>query len=234
MSYQLATAHIPQPEPGTVTILPASTVHPDPWRNAPFDSALAREIQALVARLSPAQRAWVSGYLAGSLATQAQPGAAPAPAAAAGQPLTILYGSESGNCERLAQQVAAKRESCRIPCRVLDMLDGRKQDLEQARQLLVVVSTHGDGEPPERALPLFELLGGRKAPRLTNTQFAVLALGDRSYEQFCAAGQQIDARLEQLGARRLQPRVDCDVEFETPASTWMESVAALLAESVTG
>src|SRR5690606_20103583 len=116
MSYQLATAHIPQPEPGTVTILPASTVHPDPWRNAPFDGALAREIQALVARLSPAQRAWVSGYLAGSLATQAQPGAAPAPAAAAaaaaGQPVTILYGSESGNCERLAQQVAAKLESC--------------------------------------------------------------------------------------------------------------------------
>src|SRR5690606_39006987 len=134
-------------EPGTVTILPASTVHPDPWGNAPFDGALAREIQALVARLSPAQRALVSGYLAGSLATQAQPGAAPAPAAAAaaaaaaGQPVTILYGSESGNCERLAQQVAAKLESCRIPCRVLDMLDCRKQDLEQARQLLVVVST---------------------------------------------------------------------------------------------
>lgn len=233
MSHQFATAHRPETESGTSTILSASPGHPDPWKGAPFDAPLAKEAQALVSRLSPVQRAWFSGYLAGSLATQAaQPGAAPAPQA--GTPVTILYGSQSGNGERLARQAAARLESMRIPCRVLDMLDCRKADLEQARQLLVVVSTHGDGEPPARAVPLFELLGGRKAPRLPQTQFAVLALGDRSYEQFCAAGQQIDARLEQLGARRLQPRVDCDVEFESSASAWMDSVSALLADSITG
>src|SRR5690606_24965838 len=137
MSHQSATAHRPahRPDiiPGTVTTLPTTSAPTDGWKSAPFEGPLTAQIQALVARLDPAQRAWLSGYLAGSLAPQGQPGLSLVPAT--GQPVTILYGSESGNSAGLAKQVAARLESRQIRCKVLDMLDCRKTDLEQARQL---------------------------------------------------------------------------------------------------
>src|SRR5690606_21885778 len=210
---------------------PEAAPTPDPWSAAPFPAPLSAEIQALVARLSPAQRAWLSGYLAGLVAPVTAAVAA-APAAAPQEPaVTILFGSQSGNGEGLARRTASQLAARGVPARVLDMLDCRKGDLEQARELLVIISTHGDGDPPERAVPLFELLGGRRAPRLAGVRYAVLALGDRSYEQFCAAGQKLDAQVEKLGASRLRPRVDCDVDFETPASEWMEALETLLAQS---
>src|SRR5690606_27848982 len=101
----------------------------------------------------------------------------------------------------------------------------RKKDLESTSTLLVVVSTQGNGEPPDRALALHELLGGKRAPRLEHLSFAVLALGDSSYENYCAAGRDFDARLEALGAARLAPRIDCDVDFAAPAAAWVAAVA---------
>lgn len=210
-------APVPGPGPGPQ----------DAWNNAPFEPALAAEVRALAARLSTPQCAWLSGYLAGLLAPSSTPLQAavssPRPA-----PVTILYGSQSGNGEALARRTAARLASSGVGTRLLDMLDCRKGDLEQTSQLLVIVSTHGDGDPPERAQPLFELLSGKRAPRLPDLRYAVLALGDRSYEQFCAAGQKIDTLLEKLGARRLCQRVDCDVEFEADATKWMDAVGALL------
>lgn len=225
MSHQFAKALPVQagPEPAPMTR--------NPWSAAPFPAPLSTEIQGLVARLSPAQRAWLSGYLAGLIAPA--PAAVESVAASAPQEsaVTILFGSQSGNGEGLARRTASQLAARGVPARVLDMLDCRKGDLEQARELLVIISTHGDGDPPERAVPLFELLGGRRAPRLAGVRYAVLALGDRSYEQFCAAGQKLDAQLEKLGAERLRPRVDCDVEFETPATEWMDAIGTLLAQS---
>src|SRR6185312_5447333 len=95
-----------------------------------------------------------------------------------------------------------------------------------------VVSTHGDGDPPDRALPFFELLQSRKAPRLEHVSYSVLALGDSSYEKFCEAGRQFDARLEALGARRLHAREECDVDFEAPAARWIDSVVGKLEQSL--
>lgn len=218
-----ATARLPQAGPGDCPAL----VDAAGWQAAPFDAALAGDVRALVARLSPAQRAWLSGYLAGSLGTAVS--AAPAAPAAAGHAVTILYGTQSGNCDGLAKRLAARLAAAGHAARVLDMLDCRKADLEQAARLLVIVSTHGDGDPPERAAPLFELLAGRKAPRLPHVQYAVLALGDRSYEHFCAAGRTIDARLEQLGAQRLRPCEECDVDFDAPAAAWMDWACTQLA-----
>jgi sulfite reductase (NADPH) flavoprotein alpha-component len=205
----------------TVSELPAAG---DPWNSAPFDRALSQETLALVARLSPAQRLWLSGYLAGSLAREMQGSLEGLQAAPASIPTTILFGSESGNAKALARQLAQRFAARGAPHRVLDMLECRKSDLEQAGQLVAIVSTHGDGDPPERAVPFFELLSGRRAPRLSQTRFAVLALGDSSYEQYCAAGRRLDARLEELGALRALPRVECDVDFASSSSGWMESV----------
>jgi len=152
--------------------------------------------------------------------------AATLPAAHAGGPaaVTVLFGSHTGNSERLARQIVERLAERGVRHTLIDMLECRKSHLQEARILLAVVSTHGNGEPPERAVPLFELLNGRKAPRLGHLRYAVLALGDSSYEQFCESGRQLDARLEFLGAERLQPRSDCDVDFELPARRWIEGL----------
>jgi sulfite reductase (NADPH) flavoprotein alpha-component len=199
---------------------------PDAWAAAPFDAPIAAEVRALVARLDNPQRLWLSGYLAGALDSAGAPAFAPARAAPAA--VLVLYGSQTGNAEQLARRVAAELTARQVPHRVLDMLDCRKQDLEAAETLLVVVSTQGDGDPPDRAVALHELLHGRKPLRVSKLRFSVLALGDSSYEKFCETGRQFDARLEALGAKRLAARGECDVDFEASAQQWIDAVTAAI------
>lgn len=206
----------------------------DPWMIALFDAELADDVRRLVARLSPAQRLWLSGYLAAD-AQQAWP-AAPAVAepvatGPATPVATILYGSQSGNCERLAKMTAEMLRERGLGFTLLDMMDCRKSHLQEARVLLVLVSTHGDGEPPDRAMPFHELIHSRKAPRLDHVKYSVLALGDSSYEKFCETGRRFDARLAELGAERLHPLQECDVDFEVPARSWIEAVVEWLVRS---
>ena len=199
----------------------------NPWRHAPFDAASAERLRPILTGLDAAQRMWLSGYLAGSVAP-----ALPArtEAATRSRPVaTILYGSQSGNCERIARLLGEKLSQRHIGFTLLDMMDCRKARLQETRNLIVIVSTHGDGDPPERALPFQEWLHAPRAPRLEQLAYCVLALGDRSYEKFCETGRQFDARLEALGARRIQPREDCDVDFETQAHRWMDAVLATIA-----
>ena len=193
----------------------------------PFERALADEVRNLVARLDTAQRAWLSGYLAGTLKTLEA--ATPAASGSARPLATILYGSQSGNCEMLAKRLSESLTAAGIANVALDMLDCRKTHLEEAQHALVIVSTHGEGEPPDRARPLYELLHGRKAPKLGHLKYAVLALGDSSYEMFCETGRRFDAQLEALGAQRMQPRVECDVDFQATADAWIAEVVAQLA-----
>ncbi|AMN47641.1 sulfite reductase (NADPH) flavoprotein alpha-component [Steroidobacter denitrificans] len=191
---------------------------------------MAADLRQLIARLDGSQRLWLSGYLAGSLA-QAPAELATAPGSApAGPPLaTILYGSHSGNSESVAQQLGETLTRRGLSFRILDMLDCRKNHLQEASNVLVIVSTHGEGDPPERAVPLHELLHGRKAPRLDHVNYSVLALGDSSYERFCETGRQFDDRMQSLGAKRLHDRVECDVDFQAPAQRWVDAVADALA-----
>lgn len=192
----------------------------------PFERALAEDVRRIVDRLDATQRAWLSGYLIGSLNTAAvsQPAAVPAAAPLA----TIVYGSQTGNCETVAKRLSEALSAAGVSSVMLDMLDCRKVELDQARHLLVIVSTHGEGDPPDRARPLYGLLHGRKAPKLPSLKYSVLALGDSSYEQFCAAGRRFDAQLEALGAQRLHERVECDVDFQANADRWIEAVVSRL------
>jgi sulfite reductase (NADPH) flavoprotein alpha-component len=212
----------------------------DPWAGAPIAPALAAEVRALVSRLDREQRLWLSGFLAG-LESQAAPAlsalAQTLPAAVsmpeAGRPaVTVLFGSQTGNSERLAKQIADRLTERGIRFVLLDTLQCNKARLQEAQTVLLVVSTHGDGDPPERAVPLAELLAGRKAPRLEHVRYSVLALGDSSYERFCEAGRQFDARLEALGAARLHPREECDVDFEASAARWIDAVVDKLEQSL--
>ncbi len=213
-----------------------SPPHPDPLALAPLSAALAAEVRSLVAKLDREQRLWLSGFLAGVDADSAAPVAAAtvaaAPPAAPQEPerpaVTVLFGSQTGNSERLAKQLADRLSERGIRFALLDMLQCTRTHLQEAKTLLIVVSTHGDGDPPERAVPLSELLASRKAPRLEHVRYSVLALGDSSYERYCEAGRQFDARLEALGAQRLHPREECDVDFDVPASRWIDAVLGKL------
>jgi sulfite reductase (NADPH) flavoprotein alpha-component len=220
---------------------PAQNLQPlDSWAAAPFSPAQAAELRALVSRLDREQRLWLSGFLAGlesqAMLAQIAPSLSmPAPAAVpeTGRPdVTVLFGSQTGNSERLAKQIADRLAERGIRFQLLDMLRCTKANLQEARTVLLVVSTQGDGDPPERAVPLAALLASRKAPRLEHVRYAVLALGDSSYEKYCEAGRQFDARLESLGAARLHPREDCDVDFEAPAARWIDAVMGKLEQSL--
>ena len=185
--------------------------------NAPFAPEAISQLNRVIAQSSPAQRHWLAGFLAGIEATNT----AAAPAQTPRQKLTILFATESGNAEALAQ--SAKRDATRqgFAARLLDAADATPADLATAGTLLVIASTWGEGEAPQRATRFMRALLADDAPRLPGLRFAVLALGDRAYAQFCETGRTIDARLERLGAIRAAPRLDADLDYEAPAATWL-------------
>jgi sulfite reductase (NADPH) flavoprotein alpha-component len=207
----------------------------DEWTHAPFDAAAVERLRSLIAGLDASQRLWLSGYLAGSAVvfgghtpSLSSNGALTQSASAPRFTVTILYGSQSGNSERVARLLHDKLKERQIESTLLDMMDCRKSHLQAAQKLVVIVSTRGDGEPPERALPLHELVHSPKISRLEHLSYCVLALGDSSYEKVCETERQLDARLEALGAKRIRTLEECDVEFEMPARRWVDEVLPLV------
>ncbi|GAB3635113.1 assimilatory sulfite reductase (NADPH) flavoprotein subunit [Hymenobacter arcticus] len=195
-------------------------------------------LQQLTAGLTPQQLVWLSGYFYGQATSGAVGAAVVAPAAAvapalpaATQKVTILYGSHTGNGKRIAEQAAAAAASRGLAAEVRDMNDYPGRQLAQEQNLLVIVSTHGEGEPPISAEELHQFINGPRAPKLPKLRFAVLALGDKSYLHYCQTGKDFDQRLAELGGTRLLDRADVDVAFKAPSAQWIESVLDVLAGS---
>jgi sulfite reductase (NADPH) flavoprotein alpha-component len=197
-------------------------------QTAPFGDDDRLSLDRVLAAASPNQRAWLAGFLAGIDAGQAPLPHVDAPARAA-QPLTILFASESGNAERLAQDVAKLARKGGFKPKIVDFADLDIADLPKHERLVVIAATWGEGEPPARATRAYADLMGGSAPRLEGTSFAVLALGDTAYAEFCGVGKAIDARLAELGAVRAVDRIDCDLDFEAPAAAWIKSTLDVFA-----
>src|SRR5215831_7924783 len=181
-------------------------------KTAPFGEEEIDLLNRVVGTANPIQRAWLAGFLAG---LDAQAGAAARPEAAApraAEPLTIVYASESGNSERLAADMAKLARKRGLKPTVVDMADLDLADLPNSRRLVVIAATWGEGDPPSRAAATYAALMGDGAPRLDGVEFAVLALGDTAYVEFCAIGKAIDARLEALGGKRVAERADLDLD----------------------
>ena len=215
--------------PGAVTVTTAEG--PIHVMSAMLTPDQQTQLDALARSLTREQALWASGYLAalGGLGTAALAGGGAQPVAAPSTAtVTILYGSETGNSGALAERFAARLRGAGQSVTVSDMGSYKPRQLKDERCLLIITSTHGEGDPPQSALDFFEFVEGRKAPRLPGLQYAVLALGDSTYEKYCEAGRRLDLRLEALGAQRLTARIDCDVDFETPAGEWMDAVEPLL------
>ncbi|MEN4777575.1 sulfite reductase subunit alpha [Pantoea agglomerans] len=173
------------------------------------------------------QKYWLAGFLAGLhsrllvLEDKQQPAAGTS--AAATTQLHILYGSQTGNAEALAQ-TAAKSARAKGLVPVVQALGDVDLDVfATMRHVLIVTSTYGEGEMPDNAQLFWDAISASTAPRLEQMHFAVLAIGDTGYDGFCQAGKFIDMRLEQLGAKRVVDRIDCDIDFEEPSSEWLNS-----------
>ncbi|WP_195257792.1 assimilatory sulfite reductase (NADPH) flavoprotein subunit [Bacillus paralicheniformis] len=206
--------------------------------NSPFNQEQAELLNRLLPTLTASQKAWLSGYLAAvqtaDAAAALETFPAEAPAASPAQPVskevTILFGSQTGNAQGLAENAAKTLTERGFQVTVSAMSDFKPNQLKKLKNLLIVVSTHGEGDPPDNALSFHEFLHGRRAPKLDDLRYSVLALGDTSYEFFCQTGKEFDQRLGELGGTRLHPRVDCDLDYDEPAAAWLEGVISSLNE----
>lgn len=196
---------------------------------SPLSEQQVNQLQGLVSQLNPIQQAWVSGYLAASaqLAGQVAGQAAPAVAQASAS-LTILFGSQTGNARHVAEALAKQAQGKGLVAKVVDMADYKTTQLKNEQYLVIVTSTYGEGEPPENAIGLHNFLFSKKAPKLAGLKYAVLGLGDTSYEFFCKTAQDFDQRLAELGATSVLARIDLDVDYQAQADSWSNELVAKL------
>ncbi|MGG6431936.1 assimilatory sulfite reductase (NADPH) flavoprotein subunit [Anoxybacillus sp. D401a] len=187
--------------------------------NSPFNEEQVELLNRLWPTLNPAQKLWLSGYLAATDSAGAFQ-----QEASVTKEVTVLYGSQTGNAQKLAEKVGEALKHRGFYVTVSSMLDFKPNELKKINTLLIVVSTYGEGEPPDNALSFYEFLHSKRAPKLDHLRFSVLALGDTSYDHFCKTGKDFDKRLEELGGKRLYERVDCDVDYEEKAKKWLEGV----------
>ncbi|MBW4083005.1 assimilatory sulfite reductase (NADPH) flavoprotein subunit [Paenibacillus sp. S150] len=222
--------------------------------NSPFNEEQVELLNRLLPSLTQTQQIWLGGYIsamtlqgaaavsaAAPAAVLAAPAEAASSAAAVAQPVisrevTVLFGSQTGNCQRLASSLSRRLEEQGFKVTVSAMNSFKPNALKKVENLLILVSTHGEGEPPDNARSLYEFLYSKRAPQLNQLRFSVLALGDTSYEFFCQTGKDFDQKLEELGGQRLSPRVDCDLDYDEPVAGWIAQVTAALsgAESAPG
>lgn len=202
--------------------------------NSPFSEEQVELLNRLLPSISVTQQSWLSGYLtavssasvpSGGVAVLERP-AIEVPTAV--KEITVLYGSQTGNGQGIAEQAAAKLKEQSFEVIIQSMNDFKPNNLKKIENLLLVVSTHGEGDPPDTALPFFEFLHGKRAPKLDHLHYSVLALGDSSYEFFCKTGADFDQKLSDLGAVQLAPRVDCDLDYDEPAAQWLAAVEVSL------
>ncbi|QCW84726.1 sulfite reductase subunit alpha [Methylotuvimicrobium buryatense] len=182
----------------------------------------------LDAPYSDSQRAWLSGFFAGMHTQMIQSAGSKSQADA--RIIHILYGTQTGNSEALANDAAASAKAHGLKPIVKSMDEVELDALGKMEYLLIITSTYGEGEMPDNAQMLWEAISSDAAPSLQHMKYSVLALGDTSYDQFCQAGIEWDQRLAELGAERIYDRIDCDVDFEEPAELWISEVIPHMAE----
>lgn len=200
-----------------------------------IDEAQLSKLSSAVSGLNKDQLIWASGYLAGL--SQFGQSATTVPvtqeaAQTANNVVTVLFGSQTGNAKHAAIAYAESAKAKGFSAKVASMADYKPRKIKDETHLVIFVSTHGEGDAPDDAVELHEFLGSKKAPKLSNLQYAVVGLGDTSYEFFCQTGKDFETRLNALGASPIIERLDCDVEYEDELAKWTQTLNDILAKAM--
>lgn len=211
--------------------------------NSPFDQEQAAKLNQIFQTLTAEQQIWLTGYLTAQQGSVTQTAEAPQQVAEYvlnnesesqtnnDRHITVVYGSETGNAQSLAEIFADRLVEHNYTVKLTAMDEIKQKEFKKVEDLFVITATHGEGDPPDNALTFHEFIHSRKAPKLENVRFSVLALGDESYEYFCQTGKDFDAKLLELGAERLADRQDCDLDFDDLAEKWMNKNIEILNQS---
>jgi len=140
--------------------------------------------------------------------------------------ILITYGTETGNSELLSLDTSNIAKNNGFDTTVMGMDEIELEDLKSCENLIIVCSTWGDGEQPDNAIELYEAVESSNDEELKHVNFAVLAIGDTAFDLFCEAGIQWDEILEKKGAKRINDRIDCDVDYDDDAEEWIEQTIA--------
>lgn len=198
------------------------------FKTSPFSKEQVDAIEALFNPLNDIQIAWLAGYIAGLTRHKTEVNTVNTDVSVITgdivQPLTILFGSRTGNGKLLAQIAKELAAELGVSVVLKSMENYKTKDIASEKNLLVIVSTHGDGEPPFQAKALYDFIHGKRAPKLQDTRYAVLALGDSSYFHFCKTGHDFDVQLANLGAQRIKNILTCDVDFQQSDEQWLREV----------
>ncbi|WP_068985306.1 assimilatory sulfite reductase (NADPH) flavoprotein subunit [Lysinibacillus xylanilyticus] len=193
--------------------------------NSPFNEEQVKLLNELLPKLTREQRIWLNGYLSAPLATidtiveETKPTVKPFT-----KTVTILYGSQTGNSQGLAEKYASALKDNEVDVTISSLATFKPNNIKKVTNLLLIVSTHGEGDPPDQAIQFYEFLHSKRAPKLEHLHYSVLALGDSSYEFFCKTGKDFDEQFAKLGATRIVPRTDCDVDYDDVAAQWFSAV----------
>lgn len=204
--------------------------------NSPFNEEQVELLNKLLPKLTETQQIWLTGYLSAphSISYPDEEGTVRKEATTSIDPkkVTILFGSQTGNAQSLAEKLSNTLQTDNFQVTLSSMSDFKPNTLKKIQYLLLIVSTYGEGNPPDNAIQLHEFLRSKRALNLDHLQYSVLSLGDSSYEFFCQTGKEFDEYLEALGATRIAPRMDCDLDFDEAAEEWLSSVQVKLKEQV--
>ncbi|MFL0582265.1 assimilatory sulfite reductase (NADPH) flavoprotein subunit [Solibacillus silvestris] len=209
--------------------------------NSPFSEAQTKLINELYPTLTDYQKVWLNGYLSviQTIEDSNQPlevtvteqGQTVSLLEAVKREATILYGSQTGNAQQVAGKLKTALESQGVEVVLSAMSDFKTNNLKKQKNIFIITSTHGEGDPPDNAISFHSFLYGKRAPKLEDVSFSVLSLGDSSYEFFCKTGLDFDEQLEKLGGKRIVPRVDCDLDYDDQVSQWIGQVVEALAQN---
>jgi len=187
-----------------------------------------KQLHELIESYSHEELVWINGYLSGIVANRTTNGSTAHTnghdvKTVSTKKISLVFGTETGNAKRLATHLATIAKKKGVNAKLADLSQYRLTDLSKEEYFFIVISTQGEGEPPIPAKKFYDHIHATELS-LSNLKYSVLALGDTSYPMYCKTGEDVDARFEKFGAKRVVPLQKCDIDYDDDAEAWFEKV----------